>query len=204
MNNIRRILKGVYFFCWGHLLALRRYDKRYLCGRWFQGKMRGICAPGWRWVVVDAKANKRMQTNLDAPFPVSSDSRVINPKNIIFDPDDLNNFQGFGNYYQAIGRITIGKGTFIAPNAGLITANHDPMNLDAHLSPKEIVLGEQCWIGMNSTILPGVRLGNHTVVGAGSVVTKSFPEGNCVIAGNPAKIIRMLDEMHQTFGMEER
>lgn len=195
MNSIRKLFKGIYFFCLGHLLALRYYDKRYLCGRWFQGKMGGICAPGWRWVVTDAKANKRKLTNIDAPFPVSSDIRVVNPNNILFDPDDLNNFQGFGNYFQAIGKITIGKGTYIAPNVGLITANHDLMNLKMHMSPKEIFLGEQCWIGMNSTILPGVRLGNHTVVGAGSVVTKSFPEGNCVIAGNPAKIIRILDEL---------
>lgn len=45
---------------------------------------------------------------------------------------------------------------------------------------------------MNSVILPGVTLGNHTIVGAGSVVTKSFPEGNCVIVGNPGRVIKKL------------
>ena len=97
-----------------------------------------------------------------------------------------------GNYFQAIGKITIGHGTYIAPNVGLITANHDLTNLDIHLEPKPIVLGEKCWIGMNSVILPGVTLGEGTIVGAGSVVTKSFLEGHCVIAGNPAKKIRDL------------
>jgi acetyltransferase-like isoleucine patch superfamily enzyme len=46
---------------------------------------------------------------------------------------------------------------------------------------------------MNAVILPGVTLGDHTIVGAGSVVTKSFENGNCVIAGNPAKIIKNLE-----------
>ena len=46
---------------------------------------------------------------------------------------------------------------------------------------------------MNAVILPGVTLGDHTIVGAGSIVTKSFPEGYVVIAGNPAKIIRTLE-----------
>jgi acetyltransferase-like isoleucine patch superfamily enzyme len=47
---------------------------------------------------------------------------------------------------------------------------------------------------MNSVILPGVELGDFTVVGAGSVVTKSFKDGYCVIAGNPAKVIRLLEK----------
>ena len=48
---------------------------------------------------------------------------------------------------------------------------------------------------MNSVILPGVTLGDHTIVGAGSVVTKSFPDGDCVIAGNPARMIRRLNSL---------
>ena len=47
---------------------------------------------------------------------------------------------------------------------------------------------------MNAVLLPGTTLGDHTVVGAGAVVTKSFPDGYVVIAGNPAKVIRTLNK----------
>ncbi|MBO8759626.1 type 8 capsular polysaccharide synthesis protein Cap8J, partial [Staphylococcus aureus] len=57
---------------------------------------------------------------------------------------------------------------------------------------EDVKIGNYSWIGMNSVILPGVELGEHTIVGAGSVVTKSFPEGNVVIGGNPAKIIKKI------------
>ncbi len=99
---------------------------------------------------------------------------------------------GQGMYYFLPSVITIGRGTYIARNVGLITANHDPLNLDKHLSGQDISIGKGCWIGMNSILLPGVVLGDRTIVGAGSVVTKSF-DGDCVIAGNPAKIIRKMD-----------
>lgn len=191
LKKLKGRLEVLKYYCLGRLYSYR-YDRKYLTGKYFQGKYHGITAPGWRWVYLDAKNCRRLQVNRAARFPASSQIRIVHPENMEFHPDDLNNFQGFGNYFQAIGKITIGKGTYIAPNVGIITANHDPQNLDAHLTPKPVVLGEQCWIGMNSVILPEVVLGNKTIVGAGSVVTKSFPQGHLVIGGNPAKIIKEL------------
>lgn len=169
-------------------IMLLFYDKQYLTGRWFDNKTKG-----WRFCWKALFMQKIIGYNKHCPFPVSSRNNVGNYKNIHFHPDDLNNFQNFGNYYQADdGHIYIGRGTWIAPNVGIITQNHDINNPDKHVASKDVRLGEKCWIGMNSVILPGVTLGDHTVVGAGSVVTKSFEEGHCVIAGNPAKIIRSL------------
>ncbi|WP_425349730.1 acyltransferase [Manganibacter manganicus] len=96
------------------------------------------------------------------------------------------------------GTIRLGRGCYIAPNVGIITSNHDPENLDKHLPSEDVEIGEKCWIGMNSIVLPGVILGRGTVVGAGSIVTKSFPEGNCVIAGVPAKLVRVISRKNDT------
>lgn len=60
-------------------------------------------------------------------------------------------------------------------------------------SKGKIKIGENCWLGDNTVILPGVILGRNCIVGANSVVTKSFPD-NSVIAGVPAKIIKMIGE----------
>lgn len=128
--------------------------------------------------------------NRKIPFPVSFRATVVGWENIEFDMDNITIFQKAGNYYNASdAKIKIGKDCFIACNVGIVTANHDPADLSKHLPGKEIIIGAHSWIGMNSMILPGVILGEHTIVGAGSVVTKSFPEGNCVIAGNPARLI---------------
>lgn len=193
LKLLKNGIKGCWFSFWGHLFALFYYDKKYLTGKWFSGKLGGLCSTGWEWTARNGFARFLQGTNKGVRFPVSPQICVTGSQNIDFHPDDLNNFQTVGNYFQAIGKITIGHGTYIAPNVGLITANHDPADPDKHLAPKPITLGEKCWIGMNSVILPGVTLGDHTVVGAGSVVTKSFSEGHCVIAGNPARMIRKLD-----------
>ncbi len=192
MKLIKKGLKGLWYYCWGHLFALFVYDKKYLRGRWFSGKMNGLCAQGWEWVTHNAVSRLFSLDNKTARFPVSQKCKVVCPHNIEFDPDDLNNFQSFGIYYQAFGSIKIGHGTYIGPNVGLITANHDPEDPSKHLEPEPITLGNNCWIGMNSIILPGVSLAANTVVGAGSIVTHSFPEGNCIIAGNPARVIRKI------------
>ncbi len=142
-------------------------------------------------LVLSVVMQKLLGFNRACPFPFSSQSRISGWDRIEFHPDDFNNFWHFGCYFQAIdAKIVIGRGTWIAPNVGIITTNHDPADLDRHRPGKDVVIGERCWIGMNSVLLPGVTLGPNTVVGAGSVVTKSFPDGNCVIAGSPARLVR--------------
>lgn len=190
---LKKVLHRMYqFLFWLYVQIFRWlfYDSRYLKGRWFENWK----SLGWQWAARDIFHRFLSLNHVGCPWPVSPD--VICNHNIEFDVDDLNNFNSNkGCYYQAFaGKIVIGKGTYIAPNVGIITANHDLNNLDEHQPGKDVHLGEKCWIGMNSIILPGVTLGDHTIVGGGSVVTKSFPEGNCVIAGNPAKVIRKLTD----------
>jgi acetyltransferase-like isoleucine patch superfamily enzyme len=98
-----------------------------------------------------------------------------------------------GVYIQDTPHIHIGKGVYCGPNVGIIVFNHCPKDPTKHFKAKDVYIGNYCWLGMNCVILPGVRLGDFTTVGAGAVVTKSFPEGHCVIAGVPAKIIKKFD-----------
>lgn len=100
--------------------------------------------------------------------------------------------QRSGCYIQGRGKVYIGNYAEFASNVAIISGNHDLYNQDVSVK-KETIIGDYCWIATNACILAGVVLGPRTIVGAGSVVTKSFPEGNCVIAGNPAKIIKYLE-----------
>lgn len=132
-------------------------------------------------------ANRRI------PWPVNPNTIISDP-NIVFDVDNINIFQTPGCYWQCKKAvIRVGKGSWVAPNVGIITTNHDIQDVSRHVDGKEVVIGENSWIGMNSMLLPGVTLGPHTIIGAGSVVTKSFPEGYCVVAGVPAKIIKQIE-----------
>lgn len=165
------------------------FDRKYLTGRHFDNSL-----TGWRWVWRSIWTQKLFGFGRHVPWPVSPFIVISRPENLVFDADDLNNFQTFGCYFQNFdAKILIGKGCYIAPNVGIITSNHDPRNPREHLAGQDVFLGQNCWIGMNSVILPGVVLGPNTVVGAGSVVTKSFAEGNCVLGGSPARLIRPLE-----------
>lgn len=78
--------------------------------------------------------------------------------------------------------IHIGSNSYIAFDVAILT--HDMvrgLKVDTYI-------GDNCFIGARSLILPGIKIGNSSIVAAGSVVTKNVPE-NCIVAGNPAKII---------------
>ena len=148
---------------------------------------------GFIWAFRSIWQRSILRLGKPLPFPASIHIRITNPENLIFHPDDLNNFQGFGCYFQCFdATITIGQGTYIAPNVGLVTSNHDLNYLRNHAPGEPINIGKNCWIGMNSVILPGVNLGESTIVAAGSVVSKSYPEGSQVIGGVPAKPLKPL------------
>lgn len=91
------------------------------------------------------------------------------------------------------GGITIGNDVFIGPKVNLITINHDPNpeNRSATYG-RPITIEDKVWIGINATILPGVRIGYGAIVGAGSVVTKDVP-AMTIVAGNPARIIKKIE-----------
>ncbi|CAN5412451.1 hypothetical protein BH09SUM1_BH09SUM1_12410 [soil metagenome] len=126
------------------------------------------------------------------PWPLHCTSTVRSPERVKL---GVATFPGDspGCYIQATNGIEIGDHTNLGPGVGLISANHDPLNNNKWLPSPPIRLGAHCWLGMHAVILPGVTLGDHTTVGAGAVVTKSFPEGHCVIAGNPARKIKDLN-----------
>jgi acetyltransferase-like isoleucine patch superfamily enzyme len=168
------------------------FARRYLRGRYFDDSYAGWFQV-WRAVWVQ----KLLGFNRHVPWPVSPFIAIDCPHEIDFDPDDMHNFWHFGCYYANYGggRITIGKGTWIAPNVGIITTNHDTADPGKHLPAKDVIIGRNCWIGMNSVVLPGVRLGDHTVVAAGSVVCRSFPGGHCVLAGVPAMRTKLTDDL---------
>ena len=64
---IRKVIRGAWHFCWGNLFALFLYDRRYLQGRYFQGKLHGMGAIGWEWVTHDAIARIFLHCNAGVP-----------------------------------------------------------------------------------------------------------------------------------------
>lgn len=95
-----------------------------------------------------------------------------------------------------IGPVTIGSHVNLAQSIVVTALNHnfsDPKQYidEQGVSTMPVVIGDDVWIGANAVILPGVTIGEHSVVAAGAVVTKDVP-GGCIVAGVPAKIIKKI------------
>lgn len=137
-----------------------------------------------------------LKINGNVPWPVNRNSIVSFSENIRV-KDGVRSGKLFISpelYIQGINGIDFGENIWIAPGVKIISANHDYCDYTKHVKTDRIRIGDNCWIGANAIILPGVVLGDHVIVAAGSVVTKSFKDGNCVIAGVPARKVREIDE----------
>lgn len=130
-------------------------------------------------------------TNRGPYWPVHPASLVTNWRNVLAGVETSPG-QMPGCYIQAMGPILLGDYTQIGPNVSIISSNHLAEDLREH-NIGRVEIGEYCWLGAGSVILPNVTLGPFTIVGSNSVVTKSFREGYAVLAGNPARKIRDLN-----------
>lgn len=128
---------------------------------------------------------------------IEPDFRCEFGKNISIGDDVYINF---GCVILDCGQVHIGNNTLIGPNVGLFSGNH---TIDADeraaggLIPKPITIGNRVWLCGNVTVVPGVTIGDDTVIGAGSVVTHDIPSG-VIAAGNPCKVLRKITTEDKT------
>ena len=122
---------------------------------------------------------------------IEPDFRCEFGKNITIGKDVYINF---GCVILDCDQVSIGNSTLIGPNVGIFSGNH---TTDAEeraaggLIPKPVTIGNRVWICGNVSIVPGVSIGDDTIIGAGSVVTHDIP--SCVIAaGNPCRVLRRI------------
>lgn len=137
---------------------------------------------------------KVFRINSQVPWPVHWSSVVSGHTSIKYKNEITPLGFSPNSYIQAINGIVIGSNVIHAVGLTIITSNHEQNDFTRHTKNKPIIIGDNCWLGANVTILPEVELGKHTIVAAGAIVTKSFLEGNCVIGGNPAKVIKKIDK----------
>jgi maltose O-acetyltransferase len=124
---------------------------------------------------------------LQPPFYCDYGSNIIIGDNV---------YINFNCIVLDVAPVTIGSRSFFGPNVQVYTATH-PLNYKERSSgvefAKPISIGEDVWIGGSAVICPGVSIGDRSVIGAGSVVTKDIPP-DVVAVGNPCKVIRKLKE----------
>jgi len=105
-------------------------------------------------------------------------------------------FFNFNCVVLDVSYVTIGSRTMFGPNVQIYTATH-PTNYKERATglefAKPIAIGEDVWVGGSAIICPGVTIGDRTIIGAGSVVTKDIPS-DVFAAGNPCKVIRELEQ----------
>jgi len=191
-------------------------------GRYWNGRLAGIGGAGIQLATaclnraLDLTYTHMMRSNLGFagkgvviqrgvilrhPHLIALRDRVCVGRGVVMDSDlaagflivDEATWIGRGCWIDFAGGLTIGKRCTLSENAVILTHNHgcDPRS-KPHAEP--LTVGQHVWVGANAMVLPQVReIGDDSVIGAGAVVTRSVPP-RVVVAGNPARVIRSIDE----------
>lgn len=102
---------------------------------------------------------------------------------------------GLGVNCEVRGPLEIGENVMMGPGVCIMTSKHNvsrtdiPMCQQGHLPKQKVTIGNDVWIGTRVIIMPGVTVGNGSIIGAGAVVTKDVPD-YAIVAGVPAKVIK--------------
>lgn len=137
-----------------------------------------------------------------AGVKTGENSRIAYGVRVAFEPSKLvlgkNTEINQNVYFHLKEKVLIGENSTLSPGVQIITSANPnaPYNELKNLYPpisKEVIIGRNVWIGTNAIILPGVKIGDMSVVGAGAVVTEDVPSF-CVVVGVPAKIVKHLQK----------
>lgn len=125
---------------------------------------------------------------------ISLPTVITKPENL-----EIGNYVYIGPeaWISTYGNVKIGNGTIFGPRLKIYTGNHNYdsdtlIPYDEVTIAKEVVIGDNVWVGGDVTILPGVKIEEGAIIGASAVVTKNIPKG-AIVGGNPAKVIKYRD-----------
>lgn len=147
------------------------------------------------------KIMKQLFKNVGENVWIEPDFRCEFGKNITIGD---NVYINFGCIILDCSEVTIGSHTLLGPNIGLYAANHSTdatERINGGCYGKPIHIGNNVWLGGDVKVLQGVTIGDNTIIGAGSIVTKDIPD-NVIAVGNPCKVIRKITEEDKTDCLE--
>lgn len=148
------------------------------------------------------KIMKQLFKNVGENVWIEPDFRCEFGKNITIGD---NVYINFGCIILDCSEVTIGSHTLLGPNIGLYAANHSTdatERINGGCYGKPIHIGNNVWLGGDVKVLQGVTIGDNTIIGAGSIVTKDIPD-NVIAVGNPCKVIRKITEEDKTDYLEK-
>lgn len=185
LSNREKMLNGKYYDSWDASLVTEREQAKKLLFRF------NACSP---------ESRQTRSQLIHELIPNSGDSLWIESP---FSCDYGTNIKLGENFYSNTNctildcaNVTIGDNVLFGPNVSIYTPNHafDPSDRNSGLERSlPVEIGDNVWVGGSVSVLSGVEIGDNSIIGAGSVVTKSIP-ADVIAVGNPCKVVRRITE----------